>query len=66
MSETAWIIMTAAAWLLVMGAISVFGEIAKDSDRARHNLVDDRLVDDRRAPQHRPRVPRQAVGGRAH
>jgi hypothetical protein len=58
MSETAWIIMTVAAWLLVMGAISVFGEIAKESDQARHGLVDDR-------PGRRP-APPHAVGGRAH
>jgi hypothetical protein len=63
MSETAWIIMTLAGWLLVMGAISVFGEIAKESDDARRTLVDDRRT---RAPQHRPHVPRHAVGSRAN
>jgi hypothetical protein len=39
MSETAWIVMTVAAWVLVMGAISLFADIAKESDHARGSLV---------------------------
>jgi hypothetical protein len=51
MSETAWIVMTVAAWVLVMGAISVFADIAKESDHARSSLVDD----DRSREGSRPR-----------
>jgi hypothetical protein len=60
MSETVWILMTVGAWLLVMGAISVFGELAKESDRARHNLMDDE-----RARLHATSITRQAVSSRA-
>lgn len=59
MSETVWIVMMVGAWLLVLGAISLFGELAKKSDSALHE------IDDRPAPADSVPVPRETVDGRA-
>jgi hypothetical protein len=42
MSETVWILLTVAGWIVVMSAISAFANLAKESDRARGAVVADR------------------------
>jgi hypothetical protein len=52
MSETMWILLTVAGWLVVMTGISAFAEVAKESDDAGASLVDEHrhadLLQDRR------------------
>ncbi len=38
MSETVWILMTVGAWIVVMGVISVIGDITKQADRAQRRV----------------------------
>jgi hypothetical protein len=41
MSETMWIVLTVAGWLVVMIGISAFAEVAKESEGAGRSLVDE-------------------------
>ena len=52
MSETVWILLTVTAWIVVMGAISVFADIVKQSDHARRSMVDDGRADEASRRRH--------------
>jgi hypothetical protein len=41
-SETVWILVTLAGWVVAMSAISALGHVAKESDHARGSVVADR------------------------
>ena len=38
MSETVWVLMTLGAWIVVMGVVSVIGDITKQADQGRRRV----------------------------
>lgn len=53
MSETVWILVMVAAWVVVMTAISTVGAFVKQSDQAQGSVLRGRRVDEleRRVPR---------------
>ena len=39
MSETVWILMTVGAWILILGALSLLGNFAKQADQAQDKML---------------------------
>jgi hypothetical protein len=56
MSETVWILVMVAAWVVVISALSTVGALVKHSDRAQ-----DAAMRDRRVSELRPGAPRAHV-----